>query len=233
MKITILFLILLGLLGSPLNWTHGQEVRKAFDLASNSVNEPESLSFQINYVFRPAGVGELKAINNGDILRSGDHYKIIFNSNKDCYVYIFQVDSSGQIFKLFPMESFKGVPLSNLNPVREGRTYVLPASDKAFLLDRQVGTERIYFIASTERNRELEDLYAELKDAGRRNNLSELENTRSKLNKYFRRRGIKVVPSEQYLEVPWRETGDLFSVMSQRLENLSKEKIHVLEFAHE
>ena len=132
MKLRILFLILLGLLGSPLNWTHGQEVPKAFDLASNSVNEPESLSFQINYVFRPAGVGELKAINNGDILRSGDHYKIIFTPDKDCYVYIFQVDSTGHFLQLFPMKSFKGVRVDNTNPVRQGTTYTLPSADKAY-----------------------------------------------------------------------------------------------------
>ena len=59
-----------------------------------------------------------------------------------------------------------------------------------------------------------------------------MKDTRSKLNKYFKKRGIKVVPTEQRMEVPWRETGDAFSVISQRLENLSSDSLHKLEFIH-
>ena len=191
------------------------------------------LSFEVNYVYRTAGVGELKTITNGDTLTSGDHYKIVFTPDKDCYVYIFQVDSSNQVFQLFPMESFRGVPVNQFNPVKQGKKYVLPSPDKAFLLDKKVGIERLYFIASREQNEELESLYAELTVAVKHENSSEAKDTRSKLNKYFTRRGIQVVSSKQSTQVPWRETGDVFSVMSQRLENLSKERIHVLEFVHQ
>jgi len=190
------------------------------------------LSFEINYVYRTAGVGELKTITNGDTLKSGDHYKIVFTPDKDCYVYIFQVDSSGQVFQLFPIESFRGVRVNQFNPVKQGKKYVLPSPDKAFLLDKKVGIERLYFIASRDESKELESLEAELTAAVKRKNSSGVKDTRSKLDKYFRKRGIKVVPTEQRMEVPWRETGDIFSVISQRLENLNSESIHVLEFAH-
>jgi len=190
------------------------------------------LSFEVNYVSRTAGVGELKTIKNGSILKSGDHYKIVFTPDKDCYVYIFQVDSSGQVFQLFPMGSFRGVRVNQFNPVKQGKKYVLPSPDKAFLLDKKVGIERMYFIASSEGNKELESLYAELTAAVKRKNSSGVKDTRSKLNKYFRRRGIKVVPSKQSTKVPWRETGDVFSVISQRLENLSSDSLHKLEFIH-
>jgi hypothetical protein len=200
--------------------------------ALDSINS-SLLSFEINYVYRTAGVGELRTIKNGDRLKSGDHYKIVFTPDKDCYVYIFQVDSSGQIFQLFPMKSFRGVPVNQFNPVKQGKKYVLPSPDKAFLLDKKVGIERLYFIASLEQNKELESLYAELTTAVKRNNSSGVKDTRSKLDKYFRRRGIQVVSSKKSTKVPWRETGDLFLVMSQRLENLSKESIHLLEFVHQ
>lgn len=190
------------------------------------------LSFEVNYVYRAAGVGELKTIKNEDTLKSGDHYKIVFTPDKNCYVYIFQVDSSGQVFQLFPMESFRGVRVNQFNPVKQGKKYVLPSPDKAFLLDKKVGIERMYFIASREENKELESLYAELTAAVKRKNSSAVKDTRSKLNKYFKKRGIKVVPTEQHMEVPWRETGDAFSVISQRLENLSSDSLHKLEFIH-
>ena len=191
------------------------------------------LSFEVNYVYRTAGVGELKTLKNGDTLKSGDHYKIVFTPDKDCYVYIFQVDSSGQVFQLFPMKSFRGVRVNQFNPVKQGKKYVLPSPNKAFLLDKKVGIERMYFIASSEENKELESLYAELTAAVKRKNSNGVKDARSKLNKYFRRRGVTVVPSKRSTKIPWRETGDLFLVMSQRLENLSKKRIHVLEFVHE
>lgn len=202
--------------------------------ASETLDSTHSsiLSFEVNYVYRTAGLGELKTIKNGDTLKSGDHYKIVFTPDKHCYVYIFQVDSSGQVFQLFPMESFRGVRVNQFNPVKQGKKYVLPSPDKAFLLDQKSGTERIYFVASAERNTELESLYAKLKKAVRHNEPDQSENTRSKLNQYFKRRGVKVVPSEQRMEVPWRETGDIFSVISQRLEYLSGDSLHKLEFIH-
>ena len=220
-----LYVLISLLIAAPWKWAHAGE-------ASNRAHS-SMLSFEVNYVYRTAGVGELKTIKNGDTLRSGDHYKIVFTPDKDCYVYIFQIDSSGQIFQLFPMESFRGIRVNQFNPVKQGKKYVLPSPDKAFLLDKKVGIERLYFIASHEQNKELESLYAELTTAVTRKNSSGVKDTRSKLDKYFTRRGIKVVSSKQSTQVPWRETGDVFSVMSQELENLSKERIHVLEFVHQ
>jgi len=191
-----------------------------------------SLSFAVNYVYRTAGVGELKTIENGEALQSGDHYKIVFTPDKDCYVYIFQVDSSGHIFQLFPMKSFQGVEVNNFNPVKPDRTYILPRPDKAFVLDKMVGVERIYFIASDDRDDQFEGLYGDLKNTVKGKKPDVSEDTRSKLNQHFRRRGIKIVPSEQNMEVPWNETGEIFSVMSQRLENLSSDSLHILEFVH-
>jgi len=208
----------------PLQWLTATGESKSADYSS--------LSFAVNYVYRTAGVGELRTIENGDALQSGDHYKIVFTPDKDCYVYVFQIDSSGQIFQLFPMKSFQGVKVNNFNPVKTDKTYILPSSDKAFELDKVVGVERIYFIASDDRDEQLENLYADLRKAVNRKKISESGDTRSKLNKYFRRRGIKVVPSEQNIEVPWKETGDIFSVMGRRLENLSSDSLHMLEFIH-
>lgn len=224
----------------------------------------EGLSFQVNYVVRPQGTGDLRPIKKGDILRSGDHYKVLFSPDKDSYVYIFQVDSTGAVFQLFPMKEFKGVALNNLNPVKKGKTYILPASGKAFILDKQAGIERIYFVASKERNTELEGLYAEVqKERGSRalkaegageklqrlftNNVDSQyaaaekvtakegtpAGTQEKLNRLFRKRGVEGITTDRAVQVPWQESGDVFSVMGQKLENLGEENIHVLEFVHQ
>jgi hypothetical protein len=224
MKRLLFFLFFIFALWPRLEWSEAQETSK------DSTSPP--LSFDINYVYRQGGTGNLKSIESGDVLHSGDHYKIVFTPDKDCYVYIFQVDSSGHIFQLFPMKNFQGVQVNNFNPTKPDRTYILPSPDKAFVLDKVVGVERIYFIASGDRDEQLEGLYGDLKKTLNRSKSSESGDIRSKLNKYFRRRGIKVVPSEQNMEVPWKETGDLFSVMGHRLENLSNDSLHIIEFVH-
>jgi hypothetical protein len=232
--------------------------------AAQKRDRPEGLSFQVNYVYRPQGTGELRPIKKGDILQSGDHYKILFSPDKDSYVYIFQVDSAGAVFQLFPMKNFKGVALDNLNPVKRGKTYILPASGKAFILDKQAGLERIYFIASRERDTELEGLYAEVQKAqGRaavkaedsREKLQRIftndadnqhdasvkvaakertpADTQEKLNRHFKKRGVEGIATDAVVQVPWKESGNVFSVMGQKLENLGEDNIHVLEFVHQ
>jgi len=231
MKRRLLFFLLFILIVSPFSFAN------ALDKYSD---KEDSLSFQVNYVYRIKGKGELKQIKNGDILKSGDHYKIIFTPDKDCYVYLFQVDSSGQIFKLFPMKAFKEVQVNNLNPVKKGTTYTIPSSEKAFMLDDQVGTERIYLVASKEQNKEIERLDIECKEAIDRQkpNLDKntpgkkIENAEDKLDKYFKRRGIEVVPSGHHVNVQWEKSGNVFSVMSQKIENLCEDCVHILEFIH-
>lgn len=223
-------------------------------IRADSVTHKDGLSFNVNYVYRPRGKGDLRPIKKGDILKSGDQYKIIFSPDKESYVYIFQVDSAGQVFQLFPMESFKGVVVNNLNPVKSGKTYILPAASKVFTLDKQTGLERIYFIASKEQDTELESLYAEVQQA-RGKGVTRNEGAEEKLKRLFstdadtpvqsaaatgdtqknrfKKRGVEGIATDTEVQVPWQESGDLFSVMGQKLENLGSDSIHILEFVHQ
>jgi hypothetical protein len=98
-------------------------------------------TFQVNYLYRPAGQADFQKITDGSELHSGDYYKIWFTPQEDSYVYIFQLDSSRTIHRLFPMESFKGVAVNQTNPVKAGRQYQLPAATQSFRLDHQVGQQ--------------------------------------------------------------------------------------------
>ena len=190
------------------------------------------MSFQVNFVYRRRGKGGLRPIENESILHSGDHYKIVFTPDNDCYVYIFQVDSARQIYQLFPMREFRGVRLDNLNPVNGRRTYTLPARNKAFRLDMQVGRERIYFIASKKRNKELERLYQDLTEARKQAKEMQEEDAQAKLRWYFKRRGVGGIVTNRSLNVFWEESQDVFSILEQRLEELCEDCIHVVEFIH-
>ena len=116
-------------------------------LTTSSQQLSEALSFTVQYFYRSPGQQALKSLTNGSILRSGDHYKIQFTPDENCYVYIFQVDSTNTIYPLFPVNDFNGIAATNRNPVRVDTTYHLPAEDKSFFLDQQKGIEMIYFLA--------------------------------------------------------------------------------------
>lgn len=119
----------------------------------------ERSRFVIKYLYRPFDNGEFREIANGGTLHSGDAYKIIFTPAEESYVYIFQFDSAEKMHCLFPMESFEGVKVNNFNPVQGGQTYYLPAKNKSFVLDEQIGVETIYFWAFRQRNSLLEEQY--------------------------------------------------------------------------
>lgn len=118
-----------------------------------------ALQVYVNYAYRAQGQGELQKLSDGTVLRSGDQYKISFTPQRDAWVYIFQTDSSGKIFQLFPLEEMGGVAVNQTNPVKAGEQRTVPAADKSFFLDQQTGTETLYFIAAPQRDDDLEARY--------------------------------------------------------------------------
>lgn len=195
------------------------------------------LLFKINYVYRPGGKGPFKTLENGSVLRSGDHYKIIFTPSQDCYVYIFQVDGASMIYSLFPMERFGGIMVNNFNPVQAGKTYYLPAEKKSFVLDQQTGTEHLYFLTSRQRDMELEQQYQQAVEAQqKRQDLEkQLQQIDQLLKLAMETKGVANVVSDpaETESTTWEESGQTFSVLQQRLENMCDGCVHALQFIHE
>ena len=126
-----------------------------------------ALPVQVSYSYRPIDQLNFRPLIGDSALRSGDHYQIRFTAEQEGYVYIFQIDSSGAVYRLFPLEENPGSQAVNVNPVQAGVTYFVPAEDEAFQLDEQVGQEQIYVLAFQKRNSALEDQYALLMEARR------------------------------------------------------------------
>ncbi len=119
----------------------------------------DKLDFEFNPIYK--GKGEI-AFSNFDLagnttLKSGDSYKIVFTPKQDGYVYIFQQDSSGKIYPLFPIEKFKKTDLNHPKSVKKGVTYYIPSEKSWFQLDKTTGTESIYFITSKQPDTVLEE----------------------------------------------------------------------------
>ena len=126
----------------------------------------EPPDIDIKYLYRHEGSKQFKILTEGSILYSGDFYKILFapatTEKTDIYVYVFQTDSSDNIYRLFPMKSFAGVTVNNFNPVQPGITRYIPAKKKSFFLDEQIGKEQIYFLATRQPDTELENQYQQV-----------------------------------------------------------------------
>jgi len=194
------------------------------------------LFFKLNYIYQSGGKGEFKSLVADGTLFSGDHYKIIFTPSQDCYVYIFQIDSSNKIYSLFPMEEFGGVQVQNRNPVQGGHDYYLPAKTKSFVLDHNTGTEKIYFLASQERDLELETQYQQAFEAQQHQELQQqLREIDALLNYAQEMNGVAQVSPEPdaTTSVTWQEDGQTFSVLQQRLENMCDGCVQVLTFTHQ
>ncbi len=196
-------------------------------------SQPSCPDFEVNYVYRPGGKGPLEPLTEGAILESGDHYKIQFTPREDSFVYIFQIDASGEIFQLFPMRSFKGVAVDNQNPVEAGTAYVLPAPDKAFRLDDRVGTESIYFLASRDAIEELENGYEALTQARQENDSTLADELQAQLANSLISRGLADIvpdPDETIAKVPWLE--DILPVAGRRLDDLCDHEAGRITFEH-
>jgi hypothetical protein len=75
-------------------------------------------------------------------------------------MYVVQLDSTGKMDPIFPSKW-----ATWRNPVQAYSVYSIPADNNWFHLDRNLGTETIYFIASLERRSDIEDLFYQLETA--------------------------------------------------------------------
>ncbi|MCK5523491.1 MAG: DUF4384 domain-containing protein [Thiomargarita sp.] len=143
----------------------------------------EALVTDVAYSYRSdRGRAYARPLQNGSELHTGDHYKIQFTPREECYVYIFQYDSSDQLFSLFPPgKNFIGADAGNDNPVRANRTYFVPGEAKSFELDNQTGTEKILFLAYRERNLELERKTQNLLQAHEQNDTRQVQSAQAEM----------------------------------------------------
>lgn len=153
-----------------------------------------ALPVQVSYSYRLANQLNFRPLVDGGILHSGDHYQIRFMPEQVGYVYIFQIDSGGMLYRLFPFEGHDPARSGNVNPVQAGVTYFVPAEDEAFELDDQIGQEQIHFLAFRDRNIELENQYATLVEARQAQNHSQIAELQFQLTDRLRKTQVGAMP---------------------------------------
>jgi hypothetical protein len=88
--------------------------------------------------------GAPKAIAQGESLPTGTKVAFVVRPSKSAYVYLFQKSPDGKVNVLFP-----DARIATKNPLGAGATLRLPPGSASFKLnDKDIGTERVYLVAS-------------------------------------------------------------------------------------
>ena len=184
------------------------------------------LNFLKVHALHRSGEQSFGSITENSVVHSGDQYKIVFTSKSDLYLYIFQVDSVGRVYQLFPIMRFS-------NPLSKGLTYALPSDSQAFQFDDKVGKEHVYFITAGRADKELEKLSYALKQAQDRNySVKKISKIESKLKNIFQKQETAVV-SHVTEKVLWDSVGRAAPSDGLRIERgRCGQCMHTLTFIH-
>ena len=186
----------------------------------------DGLDFELSYLYRsvfPADSG-VKPITQGAILYSGDSYQVVFSPATTAYVFVMQVDESGEVFVLFP-------PSAASNPVSAGQQVTLPAPGKADILDDTLGTERFFFLAARQPGSLAERLWRRAARGDLRGD--ELLEALGQDRIHATRGLVRALPGATLpIRVPSASGEQTLRVPAQRIDDLCSGCVNILEFEH-
>ena len=80
---------------------------------------------------------------NGDALHTDDKMAFVLKPSREAYLYLMQQTASGEITMLFPDSR-----ISPANPVASGMTVRIPNESVFRVNDKDIGTEKVFIVAS-------------------------------------------------------------------------------------
>lgn len=114
------------------------------ELVPDEARRELALDFSVE-AQRPSD-GAPRAIAQGERLPTGTKVAFVVRPSKSAYVYLFQKSPDGKVNVLFP-----DTRIPTKNPLAAGSTLRLPPGSASFKLnDKDIGTERVYLVASLE-----------------------------------------------------------------------------------
>lgn len=108
------------------------------------VTDEPKIAMEAGFFYQKSGEKMVNILNEDKRLRSrSDRYFIFFRPLQDCYAYVIQEDSKGNVSLLFPE---KGGDAS----VKASKDYWVPGFGKSYTLDDTKGHERIYLVTTSQ-----------------------------------------------------------------------------------
>jgi hypothetical protein len=102
------------------------------------------------------------SIQDGATMFLGQNYQIGLRPHATSYVYVYQIDQKGEIYRLFPGSDYLAPDNNMTNPLKGGTIYWIPGKHSWLTHGSYGGKEKVYVMASRSRNAHLEDLYKHL-----------------------------------------------------------------------
>ena len=184
-----------------------------------------SLEFQTAIIYRPGKLGETVLISGGG-LKSGDQYKVVVEPQQDCYLYVFQRDSSGRLFPLFPRtDRVDGLT----NPVQGKIAYEFPGKGQYFYLDQQKGEEYIYFYSTAKPDMTIEKALRRLNHQLPEERKKQIE--KKLLNYLMSKETITSSTAGRRLSIQGMHGQQ--AVVMRRVTKLGRNKLYVFPFRHQ
>jgi hypothetical protein len=103
--------------------------------------------FAVNFGIMKEDQGKILLMDEHTALFPYDNFALVLRAEQASYVYIWQIDSSGRVLRLFPNAEFD----DHLNPVSEGAEVWLPSAKtryRWFHLDLHAGKEEFILVAA-------------------------------------------------------------------------------------
>ena len=122
--------------------------------------QAENVAFQWSFGALVGKEKKFVPITRDTALATGDEIKMMVELKQECYVYVIYHSSKGEIDLLFPedVRQFSG-------DYKTGKNYYIPSGRRWFELDKNIGRETFYLLASAQRLLELEALVGDYKSA--------------------------------------------------------------------
>jgi hypothetical protein len=113
------------------------------------------LKLDFKFTYLPGRRREVSThqISGEMILTKNDPYYLVVHATEKCYLYLFQLQSSGELTLLFPNSKYA----PDQNPI-QGGSIRIPDGYEWFYLDETPGIETIYLLASRWPQRDIETL---------------------------------------------------------------------------
>lgn len=184
-----------------------------------------ALGLQTAVIYRPGKLGETVLISGGK-LKSGDSYKVVVEPEQDCHLYVFQRDSAGRLFSIFPrIDRNDGLA----NPIRGNIAYEFPGNDQYFFLDQRKGEEYIYFYSTTKPDQFLEQAIRQL---NQKIADQQKQNIEKELLHYLATKDTisTVRPGKSYI---LQGKNGVQTVKMNRVQKLSDNKLYIFSFNHQ
>ncbi len=135
---------------------------------------------------------------------------------------------------MFPTTNFTNADKKNINPVKQGKKYFVPAKKWSFELDTTTGKETIYTIISDKPDKSLEQQYEIM--LAKQDNLTQKQRKviRKEWHKSMKKRGIKnKLAKDDPTLIKWQEQGKKLSITLFRLQKMCDGCVNIVSFKHE